>query len=379
MNDSANIQTAFDGVISYINAAVTNIRLYASDHPQVRRQLERAHGALTQLLRLKPEITIIIIGDDMVVDQQPLTARTPSTTQFIRHLNRCAVERISFMKGVSLVELTQLAGDLAGSEKTAVRSTAAIKLGKVQVRGQTASPERRTITPEMQARIEKLGSARDLSLDRLRDLYDRIKAFKQTAVSGFEEIVQSFIKGMIGNVHPLHVLASLKTSDEYTFTHAINVCILTMAQAEALGISGRQLYDIGIAASLHDAGKVFVPDEILNKPGKLSDDEWVLMRNHTIRGARQILKMEGIPRVAFIAALEHHIRYDGTGYPQLKNWRPSLVSQMVAIADMFDAMRSRRPYQEPKPDELILGILRKDRGTAFHPILVDNFLRIVDQ
>jgi len=264
MSDAADLQKEILTAISYINGAVANIRLYSPEHPLVSRHLAHAHAALTHMLRVRSEMTFIIVDDDLVVDHQPLATHTPPVTQLIQHLSRCAVERISFRTGISVEELTQLAGDLAASDQTTVRSTAAIKLGKVQLRNQDLLAANSLVAPEMQEQIEKLGVIRDQSLDRLRELYERIRVFKKTTVTGFEEIVQAFIKGMVGNVHPLQVLAALKAADEYTFTHAINVCILTMAQAEALGIGGRQLYDIGIAASLHDAGKVFVPDEILN-------------------------------------------------------------------------------------------------------------------
>jgi response regulator RpfG family c-di-GMP phosphodiesterase len=152
-----------------------------------------------------------------------------------------------------------------------------------------------------------------------------------------------------------------------------------MAQAESLGITGNKLYDIGIAASMHDAGKMFVPDEILNKPDKLTDAEWEHMQDHTEHGALYILRLKGIPKLAFLAALEHHIHYDRSGYPNLgKNWRPNIVSQMIAVADAFDAMRSRRPYQDSKPDEFIIKVLRQESGTSFNPRLVENFLRLIN-
>jgi HD-GYP domain-containing protein (c-di-GMP phosphodiesterase class II) len=191
-------------------------------------------------------------------------------------------------------------------------------------------------------------------------------------------MVQGFLHGIMGNENPLHMLASLKDSDEYTFTHAVNVCLLTMAQAESLSIRGRRLYEIGIAASMHDAGKMFVPDEILNKPEKLTDDEWEHMRGHAMHGAHYILKLKGIPKLAYLTALEHHICFDGSGYPDMgRDWRPNLVSQMVTIADFFDAMRSRRVYKEPKPDAVIIDILKAEKGTTFNPGLVDNFLRLI--
>lgn len=377
MSDMQPDRSSVVGVIAHLNAAISNARLYTLDHPQVGRYLQRAHVELTQALRSKGELTFLILDDDLVVDHKPLAAKSAHVAQFIQLLAGGAVERITFSAGLTPAELAQLAGDLAADGQTSVRSTPHIQLGKVQVRvtPAAAAPD---LSAEMQDRIAAMGPVRDYSLDQLKDLYHTLKASRIPPVSGFEGIVQAFVMGMTGNVPPLQILAHLKTSDEYTFTHAVNVCILTMAQAEALGISGRKLHDIGIAASLHDAGKVFVPDEILNKPGKLSAEEWVHMRSHTVRGARQILRIEGIPKVAFIGALEHHIRYDGSGYPALGQWRPSLVSQMIAIADAFDAMRSQRPYQAPKPDAVIIEILRKDSGTAFNPLLVENFLRLLN-
>ncbi len=378
MSDPRPAQSSIVGVVAYLNAAIANARLYAADHPQVRRYLERAYTELAQCLRAKSEITFLIVDQDLVVDNQPLAASSAHVTQFVQLLARGAVERITFSAGLKIAELSQLVADLSADGQTTVRSTPRIQLGKVQVRVTPSAAAVQDIPPEIQDRIAAMGPVRDYSLDQLKELYHNLKASHIPPVSGFEGIVQSFVMGMTGNVPPLQILAHLKSSDEYTFTHAVNVCILTMAQAEALGIGGRKLHDIGIAASLHDAGKVFVPEEILNKPGKLTQEEWVHMRSHTVRGARQILRIEGIPKLAFIGALEHHIRYDGSGYPSLGQWRPSLVSQMIAIADAFDAMRSQRPYQEPKPDAQIVEILRKDSGTAFNPLLVENFLRLLN-
>ena len=226
--------------------------------------------------------------------------------------------------------------------------------------------------------MQALAALRQRSLDEVKDLFHQIRTSREISPLGLDEMVQGFLQGMLSNVNPLQMLASLKSADDYTFTHAINVCILTMAQAESLGVNGTKLRDIGIAASMHDAGKMFVPEEILNKPDKLSREEWRHMQEHSAQGAQYILRLEGIPKLAFLAALEHHIRYDGTGYPDLgRGWRPNIVSQMIAVADVFDAMRSRRPYKEPKPDGVIVKILREESGTSFNPRLVLNFLKMI--
>ena len=359
-------------VIAFLTAAISNMRLYNTDHPQVARYLNRAFNALEQVLASSGDITIIIVEGELIIDQRPLTLQSPHLAQFARLLLDNGVERITFTTRITEAELTRLSGDLAAADDSAVRSTSGIILGKVRVAEAQVLPN--TVGNELRQWNELLHQSRN----KLKTLFEKIQISKQIELSGFETIVADFITQMAHHGHPLQMLADLKRWDEYTFTHAINVCLLTMAQAEALGISGRKLHDIGIAAAMHDAGKMFVPDEILNKAGKLSEEEWRQMRIHTIRGAMQVLRMEGIPKLAFIGALEHHIRYDGSGYPALGHYRPTLVSQMIAIADMFDAMRSRRPYQEPKPVSLIASILKKDSGTAFHPLLVENFLKLIE-
>ncbi|RZB32564.1 MAG: hypothetical protein SRB2_04256 [Desulfobacteraceae bacterium Eth-SRB2] len=156
--------------------------------------------------------------------------------------------------------------------------------------------------------------------------------------------------------------------------------MLTMSQAESLGFKGEQLYEIGIAAVLHDSGKLFIPDEILNKPGRLTDNERSIIETHTVKGAQYILGLKNISKLAVLGALEHHIKYDGTGYPNIsKKWKPNIVSQMIAIADVFDAMRSRRVYKDAKPVSLIVKILTQEKGTSFNPLLVDNFLKLLNE
>ncbi len=366
-------------VVSHLNAAMANVRLYAADHPQVVRYIERAHGTLHALLKQREELTLITVDDDLVVDHQTLNAKTPHLSQFVRILKKSAVERITFSRRATVDELAQLVKDLMSPDGDVVRSTEGIMLGKVHVVDHSDLVSQVELLPEeVKQRLGELVLLRDRSLDDLKEMYHDIQKRRKIPTKGIGDIVQGFVGGMLRNANPLHMLASLKSSDEYTFTHAVNVCLLTMAQAESLGAGGDQLHDIGIAACLHDAGKMFIPNEILNKPGKLDEHEWAEMRRHSLRGAQYLLRLPGISKLAFIGALEHHLHYNGAGYPDLgKQWRPNLVSQMIAIADLFDAMRSRRPYKDPKPDDFIIELLRKESGTAYNPQLVDNFIRLI--
>ncbi len=365
MNEIRNIREMIK-TVACLNAAVANLRLYAADHPQVNRYLTYAYQELQQALSGRPQISIMVVDDRLVVDRRPVGVETPHMTQFVEILNRKGVESITFLNGVTRDQVNRLAGDLAAADAAPVRATPDIALGRVQ----------REQKQDSRPMEKEWANVRQGCLGQIRELYQQIHNAKKVPVAEFEGIVQTFIYHMIGQSQPLSMLAELKNWDEYTFTHAVNVCLLTLAQAEAIGIRGRHLHDIGLAAVLHDAGKAFVPDHILNKSGRLSEDEWQQMRHHAIRGALHVLRMEGLPKLAFIGALEHHIRFDGSGYPPLERWRPSLVSQMISIADVFDAMRSQRPYQGPKPVSAIIEVLRNESGSTFNPLLVRNFLRI---
>jgi HD-GYP domain-containing protein (c-di-GMP phosphodiesterase class II) len=374
--------------ISMMNAAITNSNLYAPSHPQVLQYLDKVHAALSSLLATRPEITLLVIGNDVVADNQPLSAAGSSGAfleNFCRILKKKSVERLSFLAGMPQEDLQAIIGDLAAGPAVPVRTRPFIKIGRVEVRVRSAGTKQATTAAPAGAAagvpsdvLEELQELTASELDELKELYHRIKKHKQINVRGIEDIVKGFVRSFRQEVNPLSILASLKSSHEYTFTHVANVGILTMSQAESMGFTGEHLHQIGVASLLHDVGKLFIPEEILNKPGKLSDDERKIMETHTVKGARYLTGLEGIPKLAVLAALEHHIKFDGSGYPNVRGgWKPNIVSQIISVSDVFDAMRSKRTYQEAHSVEKIESVLRGGSGKAFNPLLVDHFLRLI--
>jgi HD-GYP domain-containing protein (c-di-GMP phosphodiesterase class II) len=372
-------------VISQLTAAITNTSLYSPTHPQVAQYVEKAHAALADMLQIKPELTIFLIGNDLVADNRQIAeaGATSYISNFTRILKKKAVERLTFVAGLPRTELQALIQDLASPDSASVRSTSFVKLGKVELRikkdedhaeGQGGG----SLEGLSQDVIQELLSLTESELDELKELYLRIKKHKKIDVRGVDEMVKAFIQAFREEINPLSLLASLKSAHEYTFTHVTNVCILTMSQAETLGFTGEHLHQIGVASLLHDVGKIFIPDEILSKPGKLSQDERKIIETHTVKGARYLMGIEGIPKLAVLSALEHHLKYDGSGYPSIKGgWRPNIASQLISIADVFDAMRSKRSYQGEIEIEKIVEVLNSGKGTAFNAELVEHFLRVI--
>jgi len=173
-------------------------------------------------------------------------------------------------------------------------------------------------------------------------------------------------------------LTDIKSHDEYTFTHMVNVAILAMTTARSLGVEGEPLRALGMAAMLHDIGKVRVPVEILNKPEALTPAERAIIRRHPTDGAAILRASPDMPRLAAIVAFEHHLRRDGTGYPEGVRRNPiNLATVLCGITDSYDAMRSKRSYQAATPAERIMAVLLHNDGAQFDPGLLRRFVDLM--
>src|SRR5213595_4342658 len=173
-------------------------------------------------------------------------------------------------------------------------------------------------------------------------------------------------------------LLQLKEFDQYTTTHSMNVAVLTMALAEHLGLGARDVRTFGIAGLLHDIGKVRIPLDVLTKPGRFTDEERALMNQHPIEGARIILKSEEQLELPAVVAYEHHIMLNGGGYPTLRFRRDChYASKLVHVCDVYDALRTNRPYREAWPQERTLGYLEGRGGMEFDPAIVTPFVQMM--
>ena len=209
-------------------------------------------------------------------------------------------------------------------------------------------------------------------------MWDSARTEGQPDATVARTMVDGLAQAVSQNRTALLALTTLKNYDNYTFTHMVNVSILTMGQARALGIDGSLLREFGLAALMHDIGKVRTPLEILNKPDKLTDAEFSIMKRHTVDGAEILRATPDIPALAPVVAFEHHLRLDGTGYPTaVKRPTLNLGTMLCSIADVYDAMRSQRSYQQSFPSDRILEVLKRNDGLQFDQHLVRRFVQLV--
>ena len=225
--------------------------------------------------------------------------------------------------------------------------------------------------------MEGLSDFKDEQIGKLKSVYKSLSPFKQLNMTDLEEIVARFIATIGREISILKLLSPVKSYSNYTYVHSINVAVLSIFQAESLGVKGKSLHDMGMAALLHDVGKLFIGKDILEKQGKLDEKEFAEITNHPSYGAAYLVNIDGILRLAPIVAFEHHRKYDGSGYPRLgmKEKKQHICSQIVAISDFFDALRSWRPYRKSMEIDETLALMKKNAGTDFNPFLVNNFVR----
>ncbi|MEA1870856.1 MAG: HD-GYP domain-containing protein [Candidatus Bipolaricaulota bacterium] len=176
----------------------------------------------------------------------------------------------------------------------------------------------------------------------------------------------------------LAIALSVEEKDEATAGHCHRIERLALLTGERLGLSGDKLISLSYAAYLHDIGKVKVPDEILNKPGPLTDEEWEEMRKHPIYGEQMLADKEFLADAAKLV-LAHHERYDGSGYPnKLKGEKIPVEARIIAVVDSYDAMTSDRPYRLALPQGEACWELRRNAGTQFDPRVVEAFLTVLE-
>jgi putative nucleotidyltransferase with HDIG domain len=193
-----------------------------------------------------------------------------------------------------------------------------------------------------------------------------------------KQVVSSISDMLLKDANTLIGLTMIQDYDEYTFNHSVNVGILSMALAVRLKIGGQLLTDIGLAGLFHDIGKTMTPKTIINKPGKLNDDEWEQVKKHPVHSAGIIKNMEGIDQEVELIVLHHHTKYNLTGYPVLKNKAEQNPNSMVvAVADTYDSMTTLRPYQRRFDPKEAIDIMQKLAGRELDPQYVNEFTRML--
>ncbi len=369
------VQMAED-LIRAFAATMRSVQLYSKGHPIIGKNIEALSGAIQMLHTMQPTLVIDMVGNEVIVDDMPVT-KAESLTPTVRRLKQGGIERITVDRGVTVDELAAFAAAVAaidGIEETAFVTDTLGSLTHIRV-GRVAVEQRVDADAGDMATIRRMYTE---AVSVAGSVWESAQTEGRPDATLARNMVDGLAQAVAQNRTALLALTTLKNYDNYTFTHMVNVSILMMGQARALGIDGALLREFGLAALMHDIGKVRTPLEILNKPDKLTDDEFTIMKRHVVDGAEILRGTPEIPTLAPVVAFEHHLRMDGSGYPTgAKRPTLNLGTMLCGIADVYDAMRSQRTYQQSFPTDRILEVLKRNDGQQFDQHLVRRFVQLL--
>jgi len=191
------------------------------------------------------------------------------------------------------------------------------------------------------------------------------------------ELVEEISDSILRHPNALISLARLKNADEYTYLHSVAVCALMIALARQLGLNEAQVREAGLAGLLHDIGKMAIPNDVLNKPGKLTDSEFATVRDHPEAGSRMLIESKQVSALVLDVCLHHHEKIDGSGYPhRLAGEQISLYARMGAVCDVYDAITSNRPYKRGWDPAESIRKMAEWKG-HFDPLVFQAFVKTV--
>jgi len=242
------------------------------------------------------------------------------------------------------------------------------------IAGKPMKPVRSTLGEEMQRAV----GIRRQAVNLVRTVMQDARLGKAVQSENVAPVVQNITESILRNSGALLSLMRIKTKDDYTFLHSVSVCTLLVAFCRSRGMDEDTIYQAGVGGLLHDTGKALVPDAILNKPGRLTDEEFAVIKRHPRDGYDFLRQTPEIGAIPLDITLHHHERRDGSGYPEMQNAAEiSELAQMAAIVDVYDAITSDRCYHKGMPAADALRKLYEWSKFHFDPGLTQEFMRCV--
>jgi putative nucleotidyltransferase with HDIG domain len=366
--------------------------LFPAAHPSVKNALDAFMEALESLIDCRSSVVLRVGGGSIKLlnFDVDITDTNDNAVHFLRRsLDGLSIGEIEFMAGIERDEalaFVEIAAASIRRDKDIDLPSIWRRIERIRIRHSNEEPEIRVSREAAPVRqINDLNESCESSDQQeestaskmISGVLSRIAKIssKESGRAGRMIIRTVDREGINSTVFLL--LKSLKEYDDYTFDHSINVAVISAAIARRIGYSDEETGRIGTAAIMHDIGKLYVPRDIIHKAGRLTPAEWQHVKRHPIEGER-ILREEGVDLLSRRVAYEHHMRFDMKGYPRPKPGEKCVeASDIVRIADTYDALTTRRSYRKQISPFEALKLMEKGRGTEFHPGYFDIFLGVM--
>ena len=369
-------------VFQQLSGVARSASLYPAAHPFLLTSADQLLEKITALLTTRKQVAFYIVGGELFFETHALPI-DESVSLLMEGIIKRDIGGILFKPGLGREEIVRFAEllnrDYAGS-------AAEWEIGAALKAADIDHIELHRVVLVDKKAGEAIKEAKKKSTDvfmgaveTVEGIVSAVAADKAINMRAMNTMVHTMVDNILENRDALLGLTSIKMYDEYTFAHSVNTALLSISLATYLSLDKPQVAAIGVAGLLHDIGKVSIPREIINKPGKLTDEEWEVLQRHPIEGALTLAGVPGITKVAMVSAFEHHQHGGTRGYPCIDNvLQQHPFSQIIALADAYDAITAARVYYsiQTPPDKAVRILLNK-RGTAFNPVLVKAFVNMV--
>jgi len=375
-------------------AALRSLKLYPIENATAQKSLDELQAAAMQLLEPQGEIELRLSGDFIFINGTRLRLELDNYASFsnlMAAFTSAGVGELKVATGVERREWQILLGVLLGISAKAGEGDPHERLLDLRDKLEVAGVKHLDLEPPLESedKVAEAERAREQAkrtyshgVAVTKDLINSVRMGRTTSVAKVKRAVQSIVDQVLNNETSLIGLTTIRDYDEYTFTHSVNVCILSVAIGKKLGLTRLQLYDLGLAALLHDVGKARIPVEVLNKASGLTEEEWRVMQTHPWQGVLTLFTMRGygeIPYRQIVVSQEHHMKVDLTGYPKASRPRQmGIYSRIVAVADGYDAATTRRSYQTVpiQPDQVLREMWENPRR-GYDQILVKALINLI--
>jgi HD-GYP domain-containing protein (c-di-GMP phosphodiesterase class II) len=363
----------------YLMNTIQAGKIYSENHPKFKEFTERLFAVLEEILESRKELTLGIVKGELAWEDEIFFNLSQKLGPLISFLEESRIERIIFQQGLRFEELHGFAVFLARTRRLDkvdeqeyfnLHGIQNIRAGRLRALVKGESPE---------GAVDEIRMKYENSIQSVSHSLNQVLNEEEIDYLDLRFNVLSLMEDFVGRHQDLLNLVSVKEKDLVTFAHLLNVTLLSMFFASKLEFPKDEVLDLGIAALYHDVGKLGISLGILKKRTKLSEQEYIQIRDHPVLGAKILDDYKDtLGILPVIVAYEHHIRYDMTGYPKLAYPRkPHPASMMVSICDVYDALALKRSYKKDYPPDKIYEVMNLEKGKMFDPVLLDKFFRFM--
>jgi HD-GYP domain-containing protein (c-di-GMP phosphodiesterase class II) len=387
--DDGQLRQGGRSLLLALYTALRSLKLYPLENATVQKALTDLDAVSRTLLKTEIELEIRIAGDFIFVNSTRLRLELDNYASFSHILAIFRGYEIGAMRVRSGAERREWQILLSLLLSLSDRGTPEDRFKELQERLETGKVENLELERGLSEGGGTTAEARQASkqvyaqgVAVTKDVISGVRLGRATGLKRVKRAVQMVVDQVLNNEISMVGLTTIRDYDEYTFTHSVNVCIFSVALGKKLGFNRVQLCDLGMAALLHDVGKARVPTEVLNKAGKLDEQEWKVIQAHPWYGALTLFSMRGyeeIPYRSILVAHEHHMKTDLTGYPKVVRPRKlGIFSRIVSVADGFDAATTRRVYQSvPIEPDQVLREMWENPNRGYDRVLVKALINLI--